>query len=280
MPLPEDGWQPPPSYSEQQQRQALSDMTISLAPQMTLSQELSANEVLRRLNQYLVPIITNDGTRCYSSDMLITCPEPWLQTRRTFTSDFYDLTGWYCRSTDRHCASTSGGRGCGCGKGDLKRERWQVVNAQGLSRARTRAVSNDSRDPAESMTIIEQPRRQDRAATHRRFDFLLRQFVGLCPMAGTTRAGFADMMVYMFERLEEIGLDREEGLLALSNNLYGLTEEVSSLASVYGYPMQDCVQLWAMYMQLRKSGHTPERAKEGISGIVVGLFNATGSQGR
>ena len=129
------------------------------------------------------------------------------------------------------------------------------------------------------MTIIEQPRWRDWNTTHRRFDFLLGRFVQLCPATSTSHSRFADMMVYMFEQHEAIGLNQEEGLLALTNNLHGLTEEVSSLANLYGYPMQDCVDLWATYMQLRQGGHTPERAREGVTGVVMGLFNL-GTQGR
>ena len=140
------------------------------------------------------------------------------------------------------------------------------------------AVSEGGDDPAELLTIIEDPRYRDREATRRRFDFILRQFVALCPMVSTSRSRFADMMARMLTMHEEIGLDREEGLLALSNNLHGLTTEISALANLYGYPMQDCTGVWAMYMGLRQKGFTPERAKEDVVGVVMGLFNAAGPQ--
>ena len=130
VPLPEGGWQPPPSYSEQQRRQPATGRTTSHPPQAPLSQALSPSEMQRILNAYAMPIIKNDGTRCLGNDYLIMCPEPWLQTERTSRADseFYDGTGWHCSSTGRHCATSSEGQGCGCGMLQGRRaSEWRIV---------------------------------------------------------------------------------------------------------------------------------------------------------
>ena len=77
--------------------------------------------------EYLLPITKADGTPCMGSDMRVYCPEPWVGTQRTFDSDFYDLAGWHCLTTKRHCVTTSGGEGCMCQKLKSGASKWRVV---------------------------------------------------------------------------------------------------------------------------------------------------------
>ena len=140
-----------------------------------------------------------------------------------------------------------------------------------IAHTSTTTLADDS--PADILTDIESPRWRDRETTHRRFAFLLNQFSDLCPVDNEQKASNADMLAVIFGKFREAGLEKEEGLLALSNSLYTLTVEVSSLATLNDATTPTCVDIWSMYATLRLKGQSSDAARDGITQILIGLYS-------
>lgn len=129
----------------------------------------------------------------------------------------------------------------------------------------------DDIDPAEVLTIIESPRLSERGSTLRRFRFILGELPKYCPVT-EGNASHADMLASVFVKLEDAGLEREEGLLALTNNLYGLTVEAAGIAKLNGYPAPPCHEVWALYLTLRLRGQLRTAAREAVAKMIGGLY--------
>ena len=86
------------------------------------------------------------------------------------------------------------------------------------------------------------------------------------------------MLAVLYGEFKKAGLEKEEGLLAMSNSLYTLTVEVSALASLNGAAMPTCSQIWSMYATLRLKGQSADLARDGITQILIGLYGLGDSE--
>ena len=111
---------------------------------------------------------------------------------------------------------------------------------------------------------------RDSRETRQRFRFILTRLADKCPeTSDPTRV--ANYLSAAYLRLEEAGLSGEEGLLALSNNLY---YAVSSIEASIGAPMPKdaCIEIFAMYTTLRWEGWSTREAKEGVVDIATSTY--------
>ena len=104
-----------------------------------------------------------------------------------------------------------------------------------------------------------------------RFRFLLPRFVDRCPdILSVTNAG--DMLAFSYKQQSEAGLEREEGLLAISNNLYSVVSEVRAAAERAEAASLKCAELFAMYLVGREEGQSADEAKDGVIAIASPLY--------
>ena len=130
--------------------------------------------------------------------------------------------------------------------------------------------ASQKRSVPEMLTALAEPRTSEIVTTQKRFEFLIPRLVRLCnDIPGPTKAG--DMLVFCWNDLKEAGLGSEEGLLALSNNLFSITTQVSAL----GLDTLKCSEWWSAYLVARQEkGMSPSEAKRGVIGIAQKLLNA------
>ena len=104
-----------------------------------------------------------------------------------------------------------------------------------------------------------------------RFRFLLPRFVDRCPdILSVTNTG--DMLAFSYKQLSEAGLEREEGLLDISNNLYFVVSRVHAAAERAEAASPKCAELFAMYLVGREEGQLADEAKDGVIAIASALY--------
>ena len=133
------------------------------------------------------------------------------------------------------------------------------------------AVSDASqkRSVPEMLTLIAQPQRSERVTTQKRFKFLVPRFVRMCDDIGTPMKA-SDMLVFSWKEMEKAGLGSEEGLLALSNNLFSIASQVSAL----GLDTMKCAEWWSAYLVARQeTGMSQSEAKAAVIGIARALLS-------
>ena len=107
-----------------------------------------------------------------------------------------------------------------------------------------------------------------------RFRFLLPRFVDRCSdILSVTNAG--DMLAFSYKQESEAGLEREEGLLAISNNLYSVVSEVRAAAERAEAASPKCAELFAMYLVGREEGQSADEAKDGACLLLRRLSPCT-----
>ena len=120
--------------------------------------------------------------------------------------------------------------------------------------------------PAEKMTVIAAPSWRDMANTEKRFGYVLPRFVSMCAdLDRDSRA--ADMLVFTWQKLEEAGLGGEEGLLSVSNTLFGLTTSLSAMGGTYARNMK-CAEIFTMYLSARLGGTSVKESKDGVYELI------------
>ncbi len=122
---------------------------------------------------------------------------------------------------------------------------------------------------AEKLTVISEPGWGEYENTLKRFTFLLKEFEVRCPPA---QASPADMLAASYQKIMDIGLGEEEGLLALSNTLYRLTVDIGVRASGAQIDPPACSEVFAMYLTLRQNGQSPTEAREGVTAVAGALY--------
>ena len=104
-----------------------------------------------------------------------------------------------------------------------------------------------------------------------RFRFLLPRFVDRCPdILSVTNAG--DMLAFSYKQQSEAGLERGEGLLDISNNLYFVVSRVHAAAERAEAASPKCAELFAMYLVGREEGQSADEAKDGVIAIASALY--------
>ena len=133
----------------------------------------------------------------------------------------------------------------------------------------------ETADLAYKLRVIAQPSLGDRETTQRRFEFLLPRLVQLCSDFKTPLK-VADVLVGLSTSLKEAGMEQEEGLLDLVNNLFRLSNEVDlldKLAKIDSRPNK-CAEPWAMYITIRREQNAPpEKAIKGVTSIFKSLYS-------
>ena len=130
--------------------------------------------------------------------------------------------------------------------------------------------SSMPRDDAENLTIIAAPGWGERESTLKRFTFLLKEFDAHCP---SQKASPADMLAFSYQKLSDIGLGEEEGLLALANTLHRMTVDLAARATGAKMDPPSCAQTFAMYLTLRQSGQSPTEAREGVTAVAGAIYD-------
>ena len=115
-------------------------------------------------------------------------------------------------------------------------------------------------DPAEMLTILARPSRSERDTTLRRFRFVLPRIVKSCSDV-TTETFAGDMIAFMHQKLEDAGLEREDGgYLGIANTFHGMLSEVSA---IMGGPIK-CADLLAAYALLREDGYSTSESRDAV----------------
>ena len=117
-----------------------------------------------------------------------------------------------------------------------------------------------SRSPAETLTIIQSPPLRERDTVLRRFEFLLGQFSDICR---SDPAPAHDMLAVGLQQLEEAGLEREESLLDLANNLYRMAQETRAA----GAPLS-CAEMLAAYLVSRQGGFSQTESRDAVIALA------------
>lgn len=115
----------------------------------------------------------------------------------------------------------------------------------------------------DNLVFIADPSWGERDTYKRRFRFLLREFNRSCHDI-KSEGEVGGKLAFIFGKLRDFGLEKEEGLLLLSNNLYRLTTEIKSLS---GKDSIGCVAPWATYLMLRKGGHSTKDSMGAIKAL-------------
>ncbi len=111
-----------------------------------------------------------------------------------------------------------------------------------------------AQDQATKLTTLAKPSFREFERTKRRFRFLLPALSKSC---GITQKRVADQVFAAFQMLEKAGMEKEEGLLQLFNNIHLLTNQIK----VYkGGKESPCHEWWASYVTLREIGYSPEKS--------------------
>ncbi len=100
-------------------------------------------------------------------------------------------------------------------------------------------------------------------STERRFAFVLPRLNDVCTDI-VSEERVADHLVLLHQQLEEAGLEREEELPQLVDNVF-------SLANVIGVSGKgdQCVEIWVMYILARRKGMSQHDALEGVKQYVI-----------
>lgn len=125
------------------------------------------------------------------------------------------------------------------------------------------------KSPAELLTIIESPSWGKTADTQKRFEYILPKFVLMCSDIDNDMKA-ADMLTFSRNKLDEAGLAGEEGLLSVSNTLFGLTSSLSALGVSYSRNMK-CAEIFSLYLTARLNGQSPKESKDGVYALVSAL---------
>ena len=144
------------------------------------------------------------------------------------------------------------------------------ITSEPIQQARQEGKQSEATySDAEKLTIIAAPGWGEREGMLKRFTFLLKEFETRCPPA---KASSADMLVFSYQKIQEIGLGEEEGLLALSNTLYRLTVDIGGRTAGAQIDPPACSEVFAMYLTLRQNGQLPTEAREGVTAVVGALY--------
>ena len=130
-------------------------------------------------------------------------------------------------------------------------------------------------DLAYKLMLIAQPSLGDKETTQRRFEFLLSRLVPLCTDFKTPLK-VGDVLVGLSTILKEAGMEQEEGLLDLANNLFRLSKEVDLLDKLAKVPdrAKKCAEPWAMYITIRREQNAPpEKAINAVTSVFESLYS-------
>ena len=133
----------------------------------------------------------------------------------------------------------------------------------------TASLCAQEKSPAELMTIIESPSWGKTADTKKRFEYILPRFVSMCSDIDDDMKA-ADMLTLSRNKLDEAGLAGEEGLLSVSNTLFGLTSSLSALGVSYSRNMK-CAEIFSLYLTARLNGQSPKESKDGVYTLISAL---------
>ena len=162
---------------------------------------------------------------------------------------------------------------------EAEREAREEEQVERTAEERTAVVGTQSdpenADLAYKLMVIAQPSLGDRETTQRRFEFLLPRLVQLCTDF-TTPLKVGDVLVGLSTSLKEAGMEKEEGLLDLANNLFRLSEEVDlldKLAKIDSRP-DKCAEPWSMYITIRREQNAPpEKTITAVTSLFKSLYS-------
>ncbi len=133
--------------------------------------------------------------------------------------------------------------------------------------------SSSKTSTAYKLAVVAGTRVGDIETTEKRFAFVLPRLDRICTDIASEER-IADILVTLHRKLEEAGLEREEDLLQLTNNLYRLSNVVDTAyraAGIDSGPPNKCQEPWATYITLRQQAHLPDDAIRSISAVVNSL---------
>ena len=126
------------------------------------------------------------------------------------------------------------------------------------------------RDAAQNLTIITSPPLSKRNAVERRYRFVLPKFVSRCDdVESEDRA--ADMLAVLYREIRSAGLDSEEGMLELTNNLYSMTNQIRLQVDRANSVLR-CAEIWSMYLVVRQEGLSQNEARNQIAELTGALY--------
>ena len=137
--------------------------------------------------------------------------------------------------------------------------------------APTLSIAEKKPTESEMMATLSNPAWGSYETTHRRFKFLLGRFKEECSQE-TGKATIGDRIFLIHKKLKESGLDGEEGLLDLSNNLYRVTVDIGISSRIAKVPPPKCSESWVLYLLARQNGHPPDESRQLVTQVVKGFY--------
>ena len=109
---------------------------------------------------------------------------------------------------------------------------------------------------AYKMMLLSNPDVSDRAHVEKRYRVILPGLIKNCDDVSTVLDA-GNMLYDTYRDMDKAGLGVEEGLFALSKNLYRITKGISQTAQ----PGFNCAEVFSMYVMVRREGATPEEVR-------------------
>ena len=141
----------------------------------------------------------------------------------------------------------------------------------GLALGSLLATETAAQSLAEKMAVLSMPKFGENDRTVRRFEFLLPRLADVCTDM-ESEDEVADVLVVVYQQLQDAGLEGEEGLLDLTENLYKLTATFETIyRSARIDPPNKCRDPWASYVILRRERYSPDEARGSLVEIAMVL---------